>query len=175
FAMVVELGCWFVTLRKQHSQPTATAFLILPACRRTPDPRLAPLPEALRLAADLAENNARLEHTVQRQAERVAALDQLAAADGSMCVTDAAKALKVPPRSLIAWLDRNAWTYRRSGGVQVAYQALIMRGLLEHVSRTIRLQDGSDKVVSSVRVTSKGLAELARRVAAGAIRSQGGA
>ncbi|MDN7626841.1 hypothetical protein, partial [Burkholderia cenocepacia] len=30
FAMVVELGCWFVTLRKQHSQPTATAFLIFP-------------------------------------------------------------------------------------------------------------------------------------------------
>ncbi|MFM0614536.1 phage regulatory protein/antirepressor Ant [Paraburkholderia nemoris] len=133
------------------------------------------LPDALRLAADLAEQRTQLQQTVQRQAVHVAALDLLSAADGSVCVTDAAKTLKVPPRSLIAWLDRNAWTYRRSGGPQIAYQAAIMRGLLEHASRTIRLEDGTDKAVSSVRVTPKGLAELARKVANGAIRSQGGA
>jgi phage antirepressor YoqD-like protein len=132
------------------------------------------LPEALRLAADLADANVRLTHTVQHQAAKVAALDQLASADGSMCVTDAAKTLKVAPRALITWLDRNAWTYRRSGGAQIAYQAAIMRGLLEHASRTIQLKDGTDKAVSSVRVTPKGLAELARKVANGVIRSQGG-
>ncbi|MCA8080868.1 Rha family transcriptional regulator [Burkholderia cepacia] len=126
------------------------------------------LPEALRLAADLAEANSRLEHTIERQAQKVAALDRLATASGSMCPTDAAKMLKVSPRELIAWLDRNSWTYRRGGGAQIAYQALIMRGLLAHASRTIQLQDGTDKVVSSVRVTPKGLTELARIAASGA-------
>ncbi|MGN6580175.1 MAG: phage antirepressor KilAC domain-containing protein [Bordetella sp.] len=128
------------------------------------------LPDALRLAADLAESNTRLETTLRHQAPKAQAYERLTAAEGSMCITDAAKALNLPPRKLFAWLQTNKWVYRRAGGERlIAYQVAIMRGLLEHGARTIRLDDGGDRIVSQVLVTAKGLTELARRVEAGDI------
>lgn len=126
------------------------------------------LPDALRLAADLAERNARLTQTVQAQASDVAALRRITASEGSVFVTDAAKALKIGPRRLAAWLDANSWTYRRAGGPQIAHQAVIYRGLLEHAETSIELKDGTLKLVTRVRVTAKGMAELARKFAAAA-------
>jgi prophage antirepressor-like protein len=91
------------------------------------------------------------------------ALARLAQADGSLCVTDAAKALGVPPRRLFSWLEANHWTYRRGdGGHWVAYQAKIDAGVLEHKGTTIRRRAGMpDKLVEQVMVTPKGLTRLA--------------
>ncbi|CDH00791.1 KilA-N domain-containing protein [Xenorhabdus bovienii] len=73
------------------------------------------LPEALRLAADLAEQKAELEHKVEEMKPDVAALERIAKSDGSMCVTDAAKQLQVKPKSLFDLMSHNKWIYRRMG------------------------------------------------------------
>ncbi|MFJ1253826.1 phage antirepressor KilAC domain-containing protein [Cupriavidus sp. CuC1] len=115
---------------------------------------------AARAWANEYDQKRQLQLTVQRQAVDVAALEQISASDGSMCVTDAAKTLKLPPRKLFTWLEANAWTYRR-GGPQIAHQEAIKRGWLEHAETRIPLNDGSTKVVSQVRVRPKGLTKLA--------------
>ena len=124
------------------------------------------LPEALRLAADLAEQNNRLQVVVSEQAPKVEALARIAEAGGSMCLTDAAKHLGTPRWSLINWMRENRWIYRREGnGRPVAYQPRITAGLLEHKVSVID-REGSDVklLASQVLVTAKGLAVLAQKI-----------
>lgn len=91
------------------------------------------------------------------------ALDRLATAEGSLCVTDAAKTLQVQPRALFMFLRSHRWIYTRTGGSdEVAYQDKLASGLLEHKTTTVHRSDGSEKVRTQVRVTPKGLARLAR-------------
>lgn len=78
--------------------------------------------EALRLAADKAEENERLSGQVRQQAERIAfqapkveAYKRIAEADGSMCITEAAKNLQLRPTDLFKHLRTRAWIYRRAG------------------------------------------------------------
>ena len=133
------------------------------------------LPEALRLAADLAEQNNRLQVVVSEQAPKVEALARIAEASGSMCLTDAAKHLGIPRCRLIEWMRDNRWIYRREGSMRLlAYQPRMLAGLLDHkVSVIGREDDGSDRLASQVRVTAKGLAVLAQKLN-GAPRSADG-
>ena len=102
-----------------------------------------------------------LEETVNMQAPKVAALDRLATADGSMCITAAAKHLQVRPKDLFRYLSENRWVYRRNGNKNyLAYQGRIQQGLLEHKITTQILSDGSERVYEQARVTPKGLARL---------------
>ncbi len=124
------------------------------------------LPEALRLAADLAEQNNRLQVVVSEQAPKVEALARIAEAGGSMCLTDAAKHLGVQRCRLIEWMRENRWIYRREGSMRLlAYQPRMTAGLLDHkVSIIGREDDGGDRLASQVRVTAKGLALLAQKL-----------
>lgn len=125
------------------------------------------LPEALRLAADLAEQRAKAEAALAIAAPKAEALDRLSRADGSMSITNAAKDLQVRPKDLFAWLQQHKWIYRRMGGAGwLAYQDRIQAGLLEHKVTTVERSDGSEKVVEQVLVTSKGLAKLAEKLSA---------
>lgn len=125
------------------------------------------LPEALRLAADLADKNATLAATVAAQAPKVEALDRISTADGSLCIRDTAKALQVRPIDLTHWLQAHGWIYRRLGSSPwLGYQDKVQVGYLEHKVTTVSRSDGSDKVVEQVRVTSKGLARLAQALRA---------
>ena len=67
------------------------------------------LPEALRLAADQAEQNHALRLVISEQAPKVQALERLSGAAGTMCITDAAKHLKINPSRLFDWLQQNRW------------------------------------------------------------------
>jgi phage antirepressor YoqD-like protein len=122
------------------------------------------LPEALRLAADLAERNAGLQLLVTEQAPKVAALDRLCDADGSMCMTDAAKHLGMQPKALMAQLQARRWVYQRPNSRRwLAYQPRLQSGYLVHkVSVIGRDEAGDDRLASQVRVTAKGLAKLAQ-------------
>jgi phage antirepressor YoqD-like protein len=116
------------------------------------------LPEALRLALELAEANAEMK-------PKVAAYQRLAESEGSLCITDAAKCLQTQPKVLTGWLEAHRWIYRRLGKKDpIAYQDKIQRGLLEHKITTVERADGSEKIVEQVRVTPKGLAELGKRL-----------
>jgi anti-repressor protein len=95
-------------------------------------------------------------------APKVAALDRISSADGSMCITNAAKTLKMQPKRLFAWLSECKWIYRRAGGKSwVAYQDRIQSGYLGHDVTVLEKGDGSEKAVTSIFVTAKGLAKLA--------------
>lgn len=124
------------------------------------------LPEALRLAADLADHNHRLQLVVNEQAPQVEALARIADARGSMCLTDAAKHLGVRRGGLIEWMKANRWIYRREGSARwVAYQPRMAGGLLEHKVTLLGVGDeGEQRLASQVRITPKGLALLAQRL-----------
>ncbi|MCL6707447.1 phage regulatory protein/antirepressor Ant [Pseudomonas sp. R2.Fl] len=90
------------------------------------------------------------------------ALHRIAAADGSLCITEAAKALQMRPKDLFQWLRQNGWIYRRPGATHdLGYQSKTTAGLLEHKVTTVLKADGSEKVTEQVRVTPKGLTKLA--------------
>lgn len=94
---------------------------------------------------------------------KVQALDKIATCqNGSLCITNAAKALQVNPKSLFGWLSSNQWIYRRPGGSGwIGYQQRIQSGHLEHKVTTVERGDGSTKVVEQVLITPKGIARLA--------------
>lgn len=119
------------------------------------------LPEALRLAAQLAQEAARLESELKAAEPKLVALDKIAVAKDSLCLQEAAKALQMRPADLIAWLQAHEWIYKRVGSAQwLGYQAKVQTGLLEHKVTTVSRSDGSEKVVTQVRVTAKGLTRL---------------
>lgn len=104
-----------------------------------------------------------LEHKVEEMQPDVEALDRIAKADGSMCITNAAKHLQVQPRFLFKMMSENHWIYRRAGGkTWLAYQDKIQQGVLEHKVTTVSRSDGSEKVVEQVLVTAKGLTKLSK-------------
>lgn len=122
--------------------------------------------DALRLAADLADQNIGLRQVVAEQAPKVAALDRLTDAAGAMCMTDAAKHLNVPRKDLLAWLQANRWIYRRAGAAHwVAYQPRMAAGYLLHKVTVIgEDEQGERRLASQVRVTPKGMTVLARQL-----------
>lgn len=129
------------------------------------------LPEALRFAADLAEQGASLRLVIAEQAPKVQALELLTDASGTMCMTDAAKHLHVQPKALIEYLRANRWIYRREGSAHwLAYQPRLASGLLDHKVTVIGTDEqGDSRLASQVRVTPKGLALLAQKIAGGAL------
>ena len=119
--------------------------------------------EALRLAADEHDKRVAAESALALAAPKAEALDRIARADGSLCITSAAKDLQVRPKDLFAWLQAHQWIYRRPGGASwLGYQDRIQQGLLEHKVTTVSSSDGSEKVVEQVRITPKGLTKLAQ-------------
>jgi len=118
------------------------------------------MPEALRLAAELAE-------AVEEMKPKAKALDRIATSDGAMCITDAAKDLQIKRKDLILRLSNHKWIYRRGGKSSwIGYQDKVQCGYLEHKVSTIERPDGTEKSVSQVRITPKGLTKLAQEVAA---------
>lgn len=123
-------------------------------------------PAALRTALlTYSEKVIALEQQVAEQAPKAKALERIAEADGSLCITSAAKHLQLRPKDLFAWLKEHAWIYHRAGGSGwLAYQNRLQQGVLEHKITTVTRGDGSEKVVEQVRVTPKGLTRLAKQI-----------
>lgn len=107
-----------------------------------------------------------LEQTVAKQAPQVATLNRIAAADGSMCMRDAAKVLQVRPVDLRRWLVAHGWIYQRPGhSGWLAYQDRIQQGVMCHKVTTVQREDGSDKIVEQARITPKGIARIGAELA----------
>lgn len=142
---------------------------VLPAIRRTGSYGAPAAPLDLmdtatlhRLLLDHTGKAMAIEQRVAELEPKAEALARLTDADGSLCVTDAAKALGVGPRSLFTWLERNDWIYRRAGGSHwIGYQARITAGLVEHKVSRIPQHTGPDKFREQVLITPKGVARLA--------------
>lgn len=106
-----------------------------------------------------------LQGQVAEMAPKVEALDRIATADGSMCITNAAKVLSVRPKDLFAFLRSHHWIYRRPGSAaDIGYAPRVATGDLDHKITTVLRGDGTEKVVEQVRITPQGLAKLAKLV-----------
>ena len=111
-----------------------------------------------------------VEAVVEKQAPKVEAFDRIAtSADGSFCLTDAAKLLQIQPKRLTQELQAMEWIHRRPmGSGWLAYQHRIQQGLLEHKVTTGEKSDGREWVSTQVRITAKGLARLSQLLLAAA-------
>ena len=102
---------------------------------------------------------------------KVEALDLIATADGSLNLTEAAKALQQQPRKFNQYLSSLRWIYKRAGGKRwLGYQDKVQQGLLEHKVETITLADGSERLCEQVRITPKGLTKLAQQFCVGGVQ-----
>ena len=135
--------------------------------REQPDPMQALNdPATMRgLLLTYSEKVLALEQANKEMAPKVAALDRIATADGSLCIRDAAKNLQVRPKDLTQWLNEQQWIYKRPGNAAwIGYQHRIQGGLLEHKMTTVYHEDGTEKTATQVRITPKGLARLANEL-----------
>lgn len=130
------------------------------------------LSAALRLAADQADTIEAQQAKLAITTPKAEALDRITLSDGSMCLTNAAKVLGMPPKKFIDWMQQHEWIYRRAGSSKhIGYQSRVQAGYLDHKVTTFSRTDGTEKTVEQVLVTTKGLAKLAQVVGAG---GQGG-
>jgi Rha family phage regulatory protein len=119
--------------------------------------------EALRLAADLAEDLAGARQELLEAQPILNHAKRLENSAGSLSVTEAAKVLKVRPKELFTRLSAEHWIYKRAGCKSwLGYQDKIQSGVLEHRDHVyISRADGQEHVSSQVKVTGKGLLKLA--------------
>lgn len=124
------------------------------------------LPEALRFAAEQAEQNLQLQQVIAKQAPKVDALNRLAKTHGDVCITTAAQILGVRPTKLFGWLNQNRWIHRRTAHSSwVAYQPRLSSGWLKHKLVKVGGGEGQDiKVVEQVMVTRAGIVTLAEQL-----------
>lgn len=111
---------------------------------------------------------AKKDEVISALTPKAEALDRIATADGSLCISDAAKTLQKPPRETFKFMRTHGWIFRRLGSAHdVGYSDKLKAGLLEHKTTTVERSDGSEKVVTQVRVTPKGLVKLAEALGMG--------
>lgn len=116
------------------------------------------------LLLNYSEKVVGLEDQIKLIQPKAEALDRIATgAEGSMCITDAAKHLQVRPKDLFKYLQSHDWIYRRQGSSWLGYQEKIKQNLVEHKITTISLPDGSERMTTQVRLTAKGLAKLSEQ------------
>lgn len=122
-------------------------------------------PAALRaLLLGYVERQLQLEQQVEAQTPKVEAFDRLASSRGMLCLTDAAKALKMRRTDLIQWMQEHGWIYRRAGSEWVPYQPRVHAGTL--ALKLVPVGQGdSARTVGQVLVTPKGMARLGELLA----------
>ena len=175
-SIISESGLYSLILRSR--KPEARPFRkwltgdVIPALRRTGSYTLAPqralpqtLPEALRLAADLAEERERLTAENALLAPKAQVYDALMDADGTYAVGDAAKLLGTGELRLFALLrERQVLMDKKRSGAEhhnLPYQRYLDAGYFTVVTRPRPNGEGG-KVSQTPRVTAKGLAWLQR-------------
>lgn len=175
--VISESGLYSLILRSRRAE--ARPFRkwltaeVIPAIRRTgryslssdAPPVPQSLPEALRLAADLAEQREQLLSENALLAPKAQVYDALIAADGTYAVGDAAKLLGTGELKLFRTLrERQVLMDGTRSGVEhhnLPYQRFLDAGYFTVVTRP-RPGGDTGRVSQTTRVTAKGLAWLQR-------------
>jgi Phage antirepressor protein KilAC domain len=76
----------------------------------------ADLPAPARQRPALDPQLLELKGQVAELAPKATALDRIATENGSLCITDAAKAMQIRPKLLFDFMRSRQWIYRRTGG-----------------------------------------------------------
>lgn len=119
------------------------------------------LPEALRLAADLAEKNQKLLEEQKINAPKVDYCDQIVADNGSMTITKAAKVIGYPPRKFKDYIRQVGWLYANA---DTPMQHVITSGYM--VLRYAHWTDNEGNYVEKpyAHITAKGMFVLYQRM-----------
>ena len=142
---------YFIECEKIAKQKTAPALQIPQS-----------LPEALRLAANLAEQKMQLEAKVKEDAPKVEYYDQLQDAPGEITFTRFAKLIGIQRKRLIDWLRVNRYIY---GVSNTPYQNRIEQGLLVLRNPEGKTHsDGTPVFAPYAHVTPKGAGSIYRRL-----------
>lgn len=109
----------------------------------------------------LKDKSERLEQQLEEQQPLVEGFERIAGAEGSLCITDAAKALQMRPKDLFGFMSQNGWIYKRPGaGHWLGYSSKVQQDTLTHKVTTVLTPDGDERIIEQVRVTPKGLSRL---------------
>jgi len=120
-------------------------------------------PEAMRLAADLAEQKAHVEAQLALAEPKAEALDLISASSDAMTSTQAAKVLGMKRADLTSRLHAEGWWYRQNGS-WVAYDKYIKNGCLEYKEAKYTDETTGLKCIKPYcHITPKGLVKLAER------------
>ncbi len=108
------------------------------------------------------------DHVISELAPKAKALDGLKRSDGLFGLIEAAKMLEVRPKDLTDYLRKHDWVYRRAPGAPLLpYQDKIKKGFMDCPAITIQRLDGTEKVLPSTKITSRGLACLREKIFGG--------
>ncbi|WP_375662169.1 antA/AntB antirepressor family protein [Bartonella sp. OC16QHHD] len=108
------------------------------------------------------------DHVIAELTPKAEALDGLKRSDGLFGLIEAAKMLEVRPKDLTDYLRQHDWVYRRAPGAPLLpYQDKIKKGFMDCPAITIQRPDGTEKVLPSTKITSRGLACLREQIHGG--------
>lgn len=128
------------------------------------------------IASQLIEVTQEQAKQIEAMQETVQAHDRLCEAEGSLCITDAAKTLGIRRKDMFDWLHTQGWIFKRGESDDwVAYAPRLASGVMEHRVTTFTRPDGTEKVVTQARVTPKGLSTLAKLIFPTVTLIEGGA
>ncbi|UTO28715.1 Rha family transcriptional regulator [Bartonella harrusi] len=108
------------------------------------------------------------DHVIAELEPKAKALDGLKRSDGLFGLIESAKMLEVRPKDLTDYLRKHDWVYRRAPGAPLLpYQDKIKKGLMDCPAITIQRPDGTEKVLPSTKIKSRGLACLREQIHGG--------
>ncbi|OLL51053.1 antA/AntB antirepressor family protein [Bartonella henselae] len=108
------------------------------------------------------------DNTIAELTPKAKALEGLKRSDGLFGLIEAAKMLEVRPKDLTDYLRKHDWVYRRAPGAPLLpYQDKIKKGFMDCPAITIQRPDGTEKVLPSTKITSRGLACLREQIFGG--------
>jgi anti-repressor protein len=114
---------------------------------------------------ELQEEKAKLEVRLEAQTPVVNAIKRLAAAEGSVCIQQAAKALKMRPTDLTDHMLNSGWLYMRPPSTRkIAYQEKIKQKWMVCHQDTKPLSGGRELLYVQYKITGLGLLRLAREL-----------
>ena len=119
------------------------------------------LPEALRLAADLAEKNQKLLEEQKVNAPKVDFCNQVVAENGSMTITKAAKVIGYPPRKFKDYIRQIGWLYSNA---DTPMQTVITSGYMVLRYAHWTGNDGNPIERPYAHITAKGMFVLYKRM-----------
>ena len=106
--------------------------------------------------------NKKKDELIAEQEQHLKKLDRLEGAEGSMCISDAAKTLGVKRDDLFRFMDSRRWIFKRSGNKNwFAYDEKRRAGYMEHDDHLYIDAEGRERVATRALVTAKGLVKLA--------------
>ncbi|EJF76537.1 hypothetical protein MCO_01604 [Bartonella sp. DB5-6] len=108
------------------------------------------------------------DHVIAELTPKAKTLEGLKRSDGLFGLIEAAKMLEVRPKDLTDYLRKHDWVYRRApSGPLLPYQDKIKKGFMDCPAITIQRPDGTEKVLPSTKITSRGLACLREQIFGG--------